>query len=200
METIDFRPATEELARLVAGVRDEQLDHPTPCARYAVADLVEHVSGLAVAFTCAARKTAIPPELLRDGDGDLLDPDWRDRIPERLTELAQAWADPAAYEGTTVAGPIEMPGGEAALVALDEVVVHAWDLARATGQELSVRDTDARVCAGFVASFPVSEGDGPFGPPLPVAHGASDLDRLVALAGREPSWRPGDVSAPAPQA
>ena len=55
-------------------------------------------------------------------------------IPDRLAALAEAWRDPAAYTGLTMAGPVEMPGDEAALVALDEVTVHAWDLAVATGQ------------------------------------------------------------------
>ncbi len=190
MDTIDFRPATDELARLVTCVRDDQLGDPTPCTRYAIADLVEHIGGLAVAFTFAARKTPMPPELLRDGDGDQLESGWRDRTAQRLAALAEAWSDPAAYGGSTAAGPIEMPGSEAALVALDEVVVHGWDLAVATGRELRVSDEDARACAGFVASFPAPEGDGPFGPPLPVPEGASELDRLVALTGRDPAWRP----------
>ena len=54
---------------------------------------------------------------------------------ERLDQLAEAWADPAAWEGLTEAGGLTMPAEVAGTVALDEVVLHGWDLARATGQD-----------------------------------------------------------------
>ena len=63
-----------------------------------------------------------------------LETGWRLVIARDLELLAESWRNPAAYEGTTMAGPIEMPGSDAATVALNEVVVHGWDLAVATGQ------------------------------------------------------------------
>ncbi len=52
----DLGPAAHEMARLVNGVRDDQLGDPTPCPSYALGDLLQHVRGLAEAFTLAARK------------------------------------------------------------------------------------------------------------------------------------------------
>ena len=46
-----------------------------------------------------------------------------------------------------------MPGDEAALVALDEVTVHAWDLAVATGQHYDADPAAVEACAEFVAAF-----------------------------------------------
>ena len=53
---IDLTPAARQMAALIEGVRDDQLTDPTPCPDYTVGDLVEHVGGLALAFTNAARK------------------------------------------------------------------------------------------------------------------------------------------------
>ena len=138
MDPLDFGPATTTMARLVTGVTDDQLTARTPCPDYTVADLADHIGGLAFAFTASARKGDVPGGG-GSGDGSRLEDGWRERIVAQLAELAEAWRDPAAYDGITMAGPLEMPAEVAALVALDEVVVHGWDLARSTGQRLRGR-------------------------------------------------------------
>lgn len=59
LNRVDLEPAAARLAELVAGVPGELLQAPTPCPAYVVGDLVDHVGGLAIAFTDAAKKT--PP-------------------------------------------------------------------------------------------------------------------------------------------
>ena len=86
-----------------------------------------------------------------------------------------------------------MPAEVAALVALDEVVVHGWDLARSTGQGYDADDAAVAACLAFVASFEApAEGDdgGLFGPPVAVPDDARVLDRLIGATGRDPSWTP----------
>lgn len=203
METLDFRPACDAVARVLGGIRDDQLAGATPCPAYSVADLVDHVLGLSLAFASAARKEE-PPGGPQGGagDGSRLPDDWRGLAAARLAALAEAWRDPAAYDGLTMAGPVELPGDVAALVALDEVVVHGWDLARATGQAYDPDPAAVEACLAFAASFeppPADEpgedpGAGPdgglFGPPVPVPAGAPVLDRLAGATGRDPGWRP----------
>ena len=191
MDPLDFGPATTTMAALVTGVTDDQLDARTPCPDYTVADLVDHIGGLAFAFTASARKDDVPGGG-GSGDGSRLEDGWRERIVTQLAELEAAWRDPAAYDGVTMAGPLEMPAEVAALVALDEVVVHAWDLARSTDQPYDVDDAAAAACLGFVASFeaPADDDGGLFGPPVPVPADASVLDRLIGATGRDPSWTP----------
>ena len=144
---------------------------------------------LAYAFTESARKGDVPAGQGR-GDGSRLETGWRDGITAHLAELTEAWRDPAAYDGVTMAGPLEMPAEVAALVAMNEVVVHGWDLARATGQRFDVDESAATACLGFAQSFeaPASDEGGPFGPPVPVLADADVLDRLVGATGRNPSW------------
>ena len=201
MTAVDLRPTTHALAALVRGTTDAQLGDPTPCPDYSVADLVDHIGGLALAFTLSARKEEIPGGGAPSADGSRLEDGWRDRIATQLAELGDAWTDPAAYEGMTQAGPIEMPGEIAALVAINEVTVHAWDLATATGQPYPADLAAVAAAHGFAASFePPPEGEaaddnGLFGPPVDVPDDAPALDRLLGATGRDPRWSPPSDSA-----
>jgi uncharacterized protein (TIGR03086 family) len=192
---VDLTPAARRLADLVSGVPDDTLDAPTPCPDYTVGDLVDHVGGAAVAFTGAAVKdtgnaTAQGPS----GDASRLGDDWRTRISRDLRRLAEAWRDPAAWTGMTRAGGIELPGEVAGLVALDELVLHGWDIARATGQDYECDLPSLEAVHGFVAQFsgPGQEAarEGLFGPVVDVPADAPLLDRVVGLAGRNPAWSP----------
>lgn len=187
METIDFGPATRTMAGLVGDVRDDQLDGPTPCPDWTVADLLRHISGLTVEFTASAAKQPTPA---RAGAG--LTDDWRGRIQEDLGSLAEAWRNPTAYQGETHAGPVTLPGLETARVALNEVTVHGWDLARATGHEYAADAPTVRLCSEHVSTFdaPADDDGGLFGPPVETAADAAPIDRLVGLTGRDPGWSP----------
>jgi uncharacterized protein (TIGR03086 family) len=189
----DLTPATRTLAELVGSVADDQLTLPTPCPAYTVADLLDHVEGLARAFTIAAEKTHVPGGTTGPMvDGARLGDDWRTRIPARLEALAEAWRKPDAWEGMTEAGGVGLPAPVAGLVALNEVVVHGWDLARALDRPYSVDDAAAAACLEFVTPSDDSPTppEGAFGPPVEVPADASLLDRLVGANGRDPGWRP----------
>jgi uncharacterized protein (TIGR03086 family) len=193
--TVDLGPATRQMADLIAQVPDDLLDEPTPCPAYTLGDLVDHVSGLALAFTAAARKAPVPgaPERA-SGDASRLGTDWRTRLARELDALAEAWRDPAAWTGATRAGGIDLPGEVAGLVALDEVVVHGWDVARASGQPYAVDGDLLEVVHGFLAPLaqPGQESmrDDIFGPAITVPADAPLLDRVIGLTGRDPAWSP----------
>jgi uncharacterized protein (TIGR03086 family) len=189
----DLLPTARRLGELVARVDETQLDAPTPCSDYRVGDLLDHIGGLAVAFTEAARKehgtnaTQAPP-----GSTAHLAADWRTRIPADLETLGVAWQDPAAWDGATVIAAMEMPAPAVGAVALDEIVAHAWDLARALGEPF---DADPDAIAGAMEFVgPISEPGAPrppiFGPVVAVAADASPMARFVALTGRDPDWQP----------
>jgi uncharacterized protein (TIGR03086 family) len=193
---VDLTPAAQRLADLVSGIPDDLLDAPTPCPAYTLGDLVDHIGGAAVAFTGAAVKnsgdvTAQGPS----GDASRLTDDWRTRIRRDLNGLAEAWRDPAAWTGMTRAGGIELPGEVAGLVALDELVVHGWDVARSTGQAYEPDPPELEAVQGFVAQFSEpgleAERAGLFGPVVDVPADAPLLDRVIGLTGRDPAWSPG---------
>lgn len=190
---LDLTPATETLAGVVSGIGDHQLGAPTPCAGVTVADLLDHVDGLALAFTAAAAKDLAAGGRPPSADGSRLGTDWRARIPGRLAGLAAAWRGDAAWAGMTRVGGVDLPGEIAATVAIDEVVVHGWDLAVATGLSFACDETMLSVAYGFAqAAVARDPGGSPglFGPPVAVPDDAELLDRLLGLTGRDPAWQP----------
>ena len=190
----DLGPAAREMTRLVNGVRDDQLGDPTPCTRYTLGDLLQHVRGLAEAFTLAGRKeqpsggSQPPPE----GDATLLPDDWREETADWLGQLIDTWSDPASWEGSGWIAGFEAPASALGITAANELVVHGWDVARASGQQLVLDDAALAPSREFVAmmSGPGSDearGEA-FGPALPVPVGASSLDAIIAGNGRDPAW------------
>ena len=188
--TFDMGPAADEVARVVAGIRDDQLGNQTPCDGTSVAGLLDHLVGLTVAFRCSAEKTPLPGQA--SASADALVADWRTRLPAQLAAMAEAWRAPSAWEGTASAGGVELPAPAMAAVALDELVVHGWDLAVATGQPYSVSDADAEACMTFAAAVgeTTEERAGLYGPRVPVPADAPPFDRLLGLTGRDPGWWP----------
>jgi len=196
IDTLDFGPAAQRLADLVARVTDDELGNPTPCPAYTVGDLVEHVGGFALAFTAAANKESNeyndrePPP----GNADRLGADWRTRIPRDLVNLAKAWQEPGAWTGMTRIAGSESPSSVVGLVAADELVVHGWDVARATGQPYDPEPEALGAARSFLAMFASPDAPAgpevPFGPSRTVPDDAPLLDHVLALAGRDPSWSP----------
>jgi uncharacterized protein (TIGR03086 family) len=188
---IDLDPAVRRMIVVATSVTDDQLDLPSPCPDSCVGALIDHIGVFAVRFTEAARKdvgdrSSPPPPPERAN----LEPGWRDRLARDLRELADAWRAPDAWEGTTYAGAQELPAEVVGLVALDELVVHGWDVAVATGQSYEPSSSDVDAAIGFVTSFDAPRDGSLFGPIVPVADDAPAFERLLGLTGRDPSWPP----------
>ncbi|GAA3387364.1 TIGR03086 family metal-binding protein [Streptomyces roseoviridis] len=189
---LDLMPQARIVARLAAGVPDARLDDPTPCPDYTVRDLLGHISGLAVAFRDAARKDLGPTtDTAPDSEAPSLSDAWREELPRVLGELAEAWRQPDAWAGMTRAGGVDLPGEVAGAVAADELVVHGWDLARATGLPYAPDGAALRASYAFLRASEDDESRGDiFGPVVPVPEDAPLLDRTVGLSGRDPGWTP----------
>ncbi|MFD0022271.1 TIGR03086 family metal-binding protein [Streptomyces sp. NPDC058382] len=189
----DLAPAARRIAALLDAVDDTTLSGPTPCPGVTVGALLAHVDGLATAFRDAARKelgpaTDEPPEVAEM----VLDDGWRGTLPQALDEMVAAWRSPEAWQGMTRAGSVDLPGGIAGLVGLNELVLHGWDLARATGQPFGAEEAHLHSTLALLADLGEDPPAGsPFGPPVPVPDDAPLLDRAVARSGRRPDWRPG---------
>lgn len=189
---IDLEPAGRALLATVSGVTDADLALATPCEGRTVGELIQHLVGLSLAFRAAGEKELGPlTDTSPDADGwPALEDGWRAALQDRVPALVEAWRAEAAWDGMTQAGGVDLPGEVAGLVALDELVLHGWDLARATGQPYELDEESAAACLAFVSDFDVDGTPGLFGPAVPVAGHASPLDRLVARAGRDPRWTP----------
>ncbi len=195
---LDLGPAADQVKTLVAGVTDDQLSAQTPCEGTSVATMLDHFMGLTRAFHDAATKTPPPEGAVQPGPGTAseanLDPEWRQRLPEQLDALAAAWKDPAAWEGMAEAGGVTMPAGVMGLVALDELVLHGWDLARGTGQPFACDAESTQAVFDFTSQAAEPEQaasrEGLFGPIVDVPAEAPLFDRALGLSGRDPAWSP----------
>ena len=178
---------------VVRNLPDDRLGARTPCAEYDVRALVNHLFHVVVQFQeLAAKRNADfggdTPDYVAEGD------DWRERFAAETERLVAAWSAPGADEGTT--GAMSMPARTVGSMVLLDLTVHAWDLARATGQEYGTGEAPASgvpdvvdMLRAAVADLgPTARAMGVFGEPVPVREDASDFDRLLAATGRDPYW------------
>lgn len=187
---MDVLPLLEESVRstgkIVAGIRPDQLGNATPCTQWDVRTLLNHVIGIAGAFSHVGEGTRInrpDPEVATfDDDGYAAAYDFA------AAALLDAWRKPGVLDAT-VAMPIgEVPGTVAASINLVDMLVHGWDLARATGQDVELAPPVAEPALQFSRGLVNDElrSAGAFGPEVLVAANAPAGDRLVAFLGRTP--------------
>ncbi|MBB5866803.1 uncharacterized protein (TIGR03086 family) [Allocatelliglobosispora scoriae] len=181
----------DQVAGLLAAVRTDQESLPTPCRSWTVAQLGDHLIADLDRFLVTAQGGR---------------PDWSADAPEVLTDRAAAFRDGAAdllaawRQAGDLTGTITLPGlGEVpARFPVDQQVaefaMHAWDLARATGQPVALDPEIGQASFDWVSAtlkpqFRGDEADGKaFGPETPVAVDAPIYDRLAGVSGRDPAF------------
>ncbi|MEV0425177.1 TIGR03086 family metal-binding protein [Micromonospora sp. NPDC050495] len=175
--------AAPRTVAVVRGISDDQLDLPTPCPDYSVRDLLGHLFDVLINFQVLARHG----EADWSGKTDHLTDGWRDRFAAEADRLVEAWSDPAAVEG--VSAGMGLPQETVGDMALIDLTVHGWDLARATGQRIAVDPAVLAAGHGFMdAMGDTGQRMGAFGEPVPTTPEATDLDRLLGRTGRDPAW------------
>ena len=145
------------------------------------------IDGFVGAFTAAGTKTQDPSEgPPGPGKASNLRAGWRTAVPAGLDELVVAWRADDAYEGTISAGGITMPADAVAVVAIEELVVHGWDLAKALGEEVILDPELCEYCLEFwfpmAATLPSS---GFYKDARMPPEGADVATRLLSFLGRE---------------
>lgn len=174
--------ALDATGQVIAAVGDQQWANPTQCPKWSVRDLVSHVVTGNFMFASILRgaPAAASQDPLRP-DGDLLSA-YRDSAGRLLA----AFRSPGALERVVTVPFGSVPGVVALHLRITEVLVHGWDIARATGQLARFPDDLAEqeltFSRGKLAEIPSDRS--PFAPPQPVADDAPAIDRLAACLGR----------------
>jgi uncharacterized protein (TIGR03086 family) len=185
----DADPGLELLERALAfthaalgTVTPTDLDRPTPCTAWRLADLLAHMEDSLDAFTEGAagtiglRSAAPSPVDVRLAS-----------IRGKACDLLGAWTDADRRDrGLVAVGGHPVPVAVIARIAAIEVAVHGWDVAQATGHGLSLPDDFAGALlptAGVVTSEPHAEFAAPLRPRTDAPAGV----RLLARLGRTPS-------------
>jgi uncharacterized protein (TIGR03086 family) len=140
-----IQDAATEFGRLVDGTRPDQLDDPTPCADFTVRDLINHVASGATMFAIAFDEGSVPDDELGALFGDVLGDDYKGVLAGAIEKAGAAFTRPGALDGNVTLPFGEFAREDALGLAVFDLMVHAWDLAAATGQELQLTEADAAI-------------------------------------------------------
>jgi uncharacterized protein (TIGR03086 family) len=181
---------------VVEAITASDLDRPTPCAGWTVADLLAHMTVQHRGFAASVR-------------GEGADP----RIWDPATVSAQVRADPAGSYAAAARDVLDafsadgiddavcalpefgpdatVPGSIAMAMHFVDYVVHGWDVAAALGLPFQLPDEVVAAALPIVLGIPDDgsreAANAPFGHAVE-ATGTTDLGRLLAHLGRRPDW------------
>ncbi|QMU71588.1 TIGR03086 family metal-binding protein [Streptacidiphilus sp. P02-A3a] len=180
--------ASATMAGLVGAVKPDQLTVTTPCAGFDVRGLVNHLINWAPTIEAVGlRKSAVVDReaARRDHTGG----DWQADYLAWLDRIERAWSADAAWEGSADVNGVVVPARVIGEKTLVELVVHGWDLARATGQEFHCGDAAAEQARRVILeTAEETRSLGMFGPELEAPASATALERALACSGRDPAW------------
>jgi len=188
---------------VVSAVTADDLAKPTPCAGWNLADLLAHMTAQHRGFAAAARGHGADEAVWQPGTvAQALAADPAGTYSAAAAEVIDAFAGddvPDRDFALPDFGPgAVFPGAMAIGFHYVDYVVHGWDVARTLGRSYQL---PADVVAGVVPlALMVPDGDfrtidrAPFGPAVPSADPADELDRILAYLGRSPQWRPAVVA------
>lgn len=173
------------LAGIASRIAPGQMTNPTPCARFTVRDLFDHMIGGAGFFAAQFRGEPVPEPPAPGADLTGVDP--AATLRAALDELAQAVKVPGALERSIVAPFGEVPGAVVAQFLVLDGMVHTWDLARATGQRYDPPDelTGEVLAFARAAIAPAMRDGDTFAAEVSAPDGATNLEKLVAFTGRQ---------------
>ncbi|MFI1585133.1 TIGR03086 family metal-binding protein [Embleya sp. NPDC020630] len=186
-----FVEAAAEADRIAHGVGPAPAAGPTPCTDYDLRALINHwVVYTSHGLEHRALRRELPEDLVaRDF---VAEPDWADAYAAQLGRGVAAWADPAVWEGEIdFGGGGTMPAPEIAAMLLAELVLHGWDVARATGQDYRASTGLGEGIEAVVAKYaPMYREYAGFAEEVAGFADASAFERALAASGRDPRWTP----------
>lgn len=177
----DLNPLTSAHATLAVAqnvlrkVPEDDLDLPTPCAKFTIGQLADHLIGSLV------RLGGMAGAVVRPADTGTVE----SRVALAAQQALEAW-DKRGLAGTVKRGERDLPVAHAAAILSIELLVHGWDFAVAAGQQISVSDQVSSYVlelAHEVISAPARQG-GSSADPVQLGPDAGNLARLIAFSGR----------------
>ncbi|MDX3517145.1 TIGR03086 family metal-binding protein [Streptomyces scabiei] len=171
----------------VHAVREDQWGADTPCAAWSVRDLVNHLVSEQLWVPCLVRDGCMIEEVGDTFEGDLLGTDPAASWETAARSAREAFAAPGALDRT-----VHLSSGETPAVAycgqmVADLVVHAWDLARAIGADERLPDALVSFATDEITPYAGELAKtGLFEAAVPPPAGADAQTRLLCLLGRTP--------------
>ena len=168
----------DQFAATIDGVPADAWSSPSPCEDWTALDVVAHVVETQGMFEKLVGRDIGPlPSVPEDPAGAF---DGARRVVEaHLRDPETAEAEYDGYFGrSTFARSVDQ------FLSFD-LVVHRWDLARATGQDERMPPDEVSRALVQASEFgEAMRGPNAFGPELPAPEGADEQTRLLAFLGR----------------
>jgi uncharacterized protein (TIGR03086 family) len=176
-----FEATAEVTQRAIEGVGDDHWSLPSTCEGWSVEDLVRHLveGNERLAASLHAGSDAVP-----SGDQEST---WAERHRASTAAVAAGLRQPGVLDRPVTVPAGTMPGHAVAGLRTVESLVHAWDIATSTRQPLDVPDDVVDYVDGVTRQLleRVPPDRRPFKEPTTPPSGATPLDRLAALLGRQ---------------
>jgi uncharacterized protein (TIGR03086 family) len=186
------RRAAQEFDRYAQAIREDDWTRPTPCEDWDVRALLNHM----------VAENLWVPELLAGAtvadvgdrfDGDVLDDEPRAAWDESIEAALAAFEEDSALDRTVHLSFGDSPATLYASQRTTDLLIHAWDLARAIGADDTLDPALVAWCwKEGEAQEEQIRASSVFGDAVPVADDADLQTRLLALYGRRRNW-PGDA-------
>ncbi|THA86871.1 TIGR03086 family metal-binding protein [Streptomyces sp. A0592] len=179
--------AHDYLLTAVRGVRAGAWGDPTPCTEWTVRQVLNHARLDQQALVMQITGVAPASDPFEPEDATAGDP--VAELAAVLEATAAAWESRRDDDSVpTPMGP--MPADVGAAAAALDAGIHAWDIARATGQDLPLTEEMAVALEDIAARIVdfVRDSFGKYAPPLVVPEGSSRAEKLLAFTGRDPRW------------
>jgi uncharacterized protein (TIGR03086 family) len=171
----------DDLGALTAAVGPAELALPSPCEGWDVKAMLNHTLGAGWMFTLVNQG-----ETVGEDAGDVVGDDAAGAVAKVRDANLASWRGPDAMEGERTYPFGTFPAPAALLINIGEIELHAWDLARATGQDEALDPEVVQMLWDFYASLPMDayREHGAFGPEVAVPETAPLQDRLLGYIGR----------------
>jgi len=160
---------------VLRGVSDDDLDRQTPCGDLTVGQLAEHLIGSLVGLGRSAGGAVVTAR-----SGSL-----ESRVAFVAQQAVEAW-DRRGLDGTVRLDDSDLPAAAAVSVLSWEFLIHAWDFAVATDQQVTVSDDVTRYVLELAQRqiTPQPTEGGSLADAVAIGPDARILERLIAFSGR----------------
>lgn len=177
-----YRTVAARLAEVAAATASEAWDNPAPCDGWVARDVIRHMVGWMPSLLAAGAGVTLPV-------GPPVDEDPA-RAWGAMSDGIQAVLDDpesAAREFNHERAGRHSLADAIGMFILGDVLIHTWDLARATGQQETLDPDEVhRMLVGIEPHDEALRASGHYGPRVEVPADASEQVRLLAFVGRRP--------------
>jgi uncharacterized protein (TIGR03086 family) len=165
--------ACSATARVIKGAAGADLAAATPCDGFTLRTLLTHFTGTTGAFAYAGKTRSLDANDPWGSAVQLNDDEWPEQLTANLDAISAVWCQQDTWQGA-IQGTV-MPARSLGEMALIEILLHGWDVARATDQQVDVSDAlGAELLRCVAETADLGRQVGAYGTKVPVADNASE--------------------------